>query len=256
MAAANPAIFANMHAYWGGYGRDIPTPAAPGVVAYASGLQHPLFNGVLSARLDPAALPDLAGRLRGQFADLGLPAIWWVGPDSEPGDLSERLAGLGYPQIEVAELMVIDTAVVPDEAPPAGLEVRPVETAEDAKAWAEVLVDVFHLGEPAGSAYLAHEVATPPTERYARFGGWAGGRLVATAAVTTDAGVAGIYSVATLAGYGRLGYGRALTAAAVREGRRRGMRVGTLQATLIGHPVYRRLGFTDVGTFKMHALTG
>ncbi|HEU4406029.1 MAG TPA: GNAT family N-acetyltransferase [Polyangiaceae bacterium] len=256
MNAANPALFANLQAYWGGYDRRVSTPTAPGVVAYASGLSHPLFNGVLSARLDPSALPATAGRLREQFAALGLPATWWVGPDSEPADLGERLAALGFPQVDAAELMAIDLASLPDEAPPVGLEVRPVEEPDEVRAWAGVVTEVFHVSGPAGPAYAALEAANPATERYARFGGWADGRLVATAALTTDAGVAGIYAVATLAAYERRGYGRALTLAALREGRRRGLAVGTLQATRAGHPVYRRLGFVDLGTFRLHALAG
>jgi predicted GNAT family acetyltransferase len=255
VTAVNPAFFANLQAYWGGYDRRGTTPAVPGVVAYSSGVPYPLFNGVLRARLEPSAVPAAAAELRERFAALGLPATWWVGPDSAPDDLGERLAGLGCPQVEAAELMAIDLDALPDEAPPTGLEIRPVE-ADEVRAWAGVVAEVFHVAEPAGSAYAALEAATPATHRYARFGGWAGGRLVATAAVTTDAGVAGIYSVATLAGHERRGYGRALTAAALREGRRRGLHVGTLQATAVGHPVYRRLGFADVGVFRLHALTG
>jgi predicted acetyltransferase len=58
--------------------------------------------------------------------------------------------------------------------------------------------------------------------------------------------VAGIFAVATLAEARRRGIGTALTLVPLLEARRRGYRVSTLQATPMGFPVYRRLGFREV----------
>jgi predicted acetyltransferase len=63
-------------------------------------------------------------------------------------------------------------------------------------------------------------------------------------------GVAGIYWVGTLEEYRRRGIAGALTAAALLEGRRRGLRVGTLQASSLGAPVYRGLGFEEISRVR------
>ncbi len=64
-------------------------------------------------------------------------------------------------------------------------------------------------------------------------------------------GVAGVYIVATAEACRRRGIGAALTAAALAEGRRRGLRVGTLQAGVLGAPVYAGMGFAKVEEYEL-----
>ncbi len=253
MTTTDP-LLANMHGYWGGYDHADVAPSVPGLVTYSFGLPDAQLNGVMRARLDPSAVEGALTRVREGFAAAGLPGVWWVGPDSAPDDLSGRLVALGLPEIATLELMSVDLGALPDEAPPAGLDVRPVESPEDVPAWAAVVAELFHLDQAAVPAYLELEAGRPATSRYARVGGWVDGQLVATAALSTDADVAGVYTVATLPAHQRRGYGRAVTLAALLEGRRRGLTVGSLQASTSGHQVYRRLGFTDLGTFRLHGL--
>ncbi len=78
------------------------------------------------------------------------------------------------------------------------------------------------------------------------------GRAVASAELFASAGVAGLYSVGTLPAVRGRGLGRAMTAAALREGRARGYRIGALQGTEMGVPVYRRLGFREYGRFEIY----
>jgi predicted GNAT family acetyltransferase len=60
---------------------------------------------------------------------------------------------------------------------------------------------------------------------------------------------AGVYNVATPAPYRGRGYGAALTWAVLAEGAARGCTHGVLQASGAGYPVYRRMGFRDLGRY-------
>lgn len=67
--------------------------------------------------------------------------------------------------------------------------------------------------------------------------------------------MAGIYAVTTAEPYRRRGIGTAITAAALRAGRDRGLRIGTLQATELGLPVYDRMGFEALGQYELFQLS-
>lgn len=60
---------------------------------------------------------------------------------------------------------------------------------------------------------------------------------------------AGINNVATHPDLRANGYGAALTWAAVAEGARRGCTHSILQASESGYPVYRKMGYTDLGRY-------
>ena len=66
---------------------------------------------------------------------------------------------------------------------------------------------------------------------------------VTTSAMCLADGLAGIYCVSTLPEERKQGLGAYATAAALRAARAVGYRVGILQASEAGYPVYVRLGF-------------
>jgi ribosomal protein S18 acetylase RimI-like enzyme len=75
------------------------------------------------------------------------------------------------------------------------------------------------------------------------------GRPVSTAVSWVGNGGVGIYSVATPPEYRDRGYGRAVTQVAVTDGFAAGADLAWLQASEMGEPVYRAMGFRQVETY-------
>ena len=70
---------------------------------------------------------------------------------------------------------------------------------------------------------------------------------VACTMLFNGAGVASVFGVATVPEARGQGIGAAITLLAYQEARRLGYRHGVLFASDLGAPVYRRIGFRDVG---------
>lgn len=95
--------------------------------------------------------------------------------------------------------------------------------------WKDITID-FLLGLGLAGPYRSYVVY------------WEG-KPVSTAAVFFGQEVAGIYTVATLPEARGKGFGAAVTLAPLLEARKIGYRAGILQASEMGFPVYKRLGF-------------
>ncbi|MFD7156662.1 GNAT family N-acetyltransferase [Kribbella sp. NPDC059898] len=82
------------------------------------------------------------------------------------------------------------------------------------------------------------------------------GTAVACAMAVRSRRTAGVYWVATRPAARRRGYGRLVTAAVARAGFEQGAEVVVLQATVMGVPVYERLGFEGFTEYRRFGQAG
>ncbi len=237
-----------------GRGPGCETHEDGGVTWFATGLPHPLFNGVMTAHLAPADVDRRIADLLAEFRSRGLPLEWTVGSSTVPQDLGKNLKAKGMTHLLVVPGMAVDLRTLPEEPLPRGLTIERSESREDLEACIRVATTAFQIPDALVPRLVEIELGMLPDRRDTTvvFVGRMDREVVASSVLFTSAGVAGLYFVGTLPGVRGRGVGRAMTVRALREGRDRGYRIGTLQATDMGLPIYRRLGFREYSRFEIY----
>jgi GNAT superfamily N-acetyltransferase len=136
--------------------------------------------------------------------------------------------------------------------------IKQVEDNEQLLAWAHVVATGFGLPEEVCAPFIDLELSLGilPQSSARRYLGYQNEIPVSTSELVFDAGVAGIYAVTTLPEARRQGFGASMTSFPLHEALANGYKIGTLQASSMGHPVYRKLGFHDVYNFEIYEWPG
>ena len=149
--------------------------------------------------------------------------------------------------------MAVDIGSLTGVELPQGYSWTRIGPGTDSDEWAETMAAGF--GGSVGFAQMFSPEAAgadmAPDADLQWFGVRHAGRIVATSMLFLSEGVAGIYCVATLPEERRKGFGAYATSEPLRVAQALGYRVGVLQASTMGHPVYLNLGFADVGSIPM-----
>lgn len=251
------AFEGNMVAFWSPYGRanGSTLQATSNVVWFYTGIQEPLFNGVLSVKLNPDGVKATFERLQRKIEEQGAPAFWWIGPQSKPDHLGSLLEQHGLQPAGETPGMAIDLELV-DLKPEtiADFFIRKVSDAETQALWARIAGVGTGFSDESINALVRIEttLTDPQYQAQHRYIGFLDGTPVATSALVPDSGVAGIYAVATIPEARRKGIGRAMTVMPLLEAKQNGYRIGILQSSSMGYPIYKRIGFKDVCTYSLY----
>lgn len=237
---------ANMARTWTMLARamGVATGRADSVVLVATGLEAAFFNCAYAT--GPVRDPDAVVRDAIAFmAEQRVPWLLWVreGVDDELLAAGRR-AGLtdagGPPAMALA-------SIGPSPEPPAELEIEVINTPAGIAIFRELSAQAFEM--PIDFTTRLFSEATFADPGIGAVLGTVAGEPVSVAQMCVTGTTAGIYMVATPAEHRRRGYGAAVTWAAISEGARRGCDHAILQASELGAPVYRAMGFVDIGRY-------
>jgi GNAT superfamily N-acetyltransferase len=199
--------------------------------------------------LEPAGL---LRRAREFFGDLGRGfTLWTRGDADEDRDLlAAATAGGLNPFFEMPEMVLDrrpDPAAVPD-----GVEMRRLEGAAEAEDYWRVARESYaSIGFPPEVFEHYDDHAGLVADNAVALLAYLGGEPVAIAMTIVNNDVAGIYWVGTTEAARGRGLGRALTAAAVDAGFDLGAELASLQASPMGEPIYRAMGFEKIFDYRL-----
>jgi GNAT superfamily N-acetyltransferase len=243
------AIEANDYQLWAFFGRSpqVELYDDPEMMWLVSGIPHPGFNGVFRTQLVPGDIEARISETLAHFKARHLPMTWWISPSTRPANLGKHLEAHGLTHT-VEPGMAVDLLVLNEDRPkPSSLKIEYVRDVETLTKFSHAADIGFGMPESVGNAVFDIEASLGfgrhlPRHHYV---GLLKGEPVATSTLFLGAGVAGIYSVATVPEARGQGIGSAMTLAPLLEAQAMGYRVGVLQASQMGLNMYRRLGFKE-----------
>ena len=226
-----------------------------GVLLFASGSSMPvLVNGAFRLFDDVEAISVIMVA-DSFFRDLGRGYSVMVRDTAEEDDLRAAceaagltVFGAGGPQ------MVCRTRLV-DVPPAEDVEIRPVTTPAALEDFASV------NGRAYGTYGMPPEVATEVLSRPDRFlaasnlysvVAYLDGTPAAAAQTILSHGIAGVYWVGTIEEARGRGLGEAVTRAVTNEAFDRGATANSLQASPMGEPIYRRMGYEEIYRYSTY----
>lgn len=222
-----------------------------GLLLFAS--PHPLpvlANGVM--RTGAVAPDDVIARARAFFAPRRRGFSVFVRAHLD-ADLRAACEAAGLHPNGESPGMVVDGRL-PEGPPPAdGVVVAEVETEADVRDFAHVMGEAYATyGMPADVAptVLPH-LGVLRAPHIASVLVRLDGRPAAGAMVIVTHGVAGVYWVGTVPDARGRGLAELATRRATNLGFDRGARMGALQASVMGEPVYRRMGWVEVTRYPL-----
>lgn len=226
-------------------GRSIRPRRFGSAVAFPAGRRTGFFNAV--AILAPTHARDIEAAVR-WIRGFGQPVSLRVREDVEDDEVRAAAEHVGLTRSGWLDPAMILYPIPSAPSAPAGLR---IETAVPATldSWYAALA--ASAGVPPTHPFLRdmlpEDVARDPDIRLV--GGFLDGEPVATSVAIRSENAVGVYAVGTAESARRRGIGTAMTWAAIEAGRAWGAKAAILQASEMGEPVYRAMGFRTVAGY-------
>lgn len=218
---------------------------------------NPMFKGVWRSHFSADEADAIIEATIAWFKARQAPFFfWWTGPDSASDNLADRLLAHGLIDLAeettpadlpgapcmVADLNQLDEGLL-HQTPP-GFTIEEVRDEVALQAFKQVLIEGYEVPELMADGWVQAStrigIGQTPWKLYL---GRLDGTPVASSIVLNEAGVSGLYGIATTPAARRQGIGAAITLKPLLDARASGFRYGVLWSTQMGMPLYQRLGF-------------
>jgi len=215
----------------------------------------PSCNPIFRIRLKPEAVDGLLDGVIAKARSRKVNLQCTTTGATEPADLPEYLTAHGFVNQGNPAGMAVDLRDMNDDkTAPVDLNIIEVKDNATLDTWCRVTCAGFGIPEqavPSLHQWFSRDVEMKMPLKF--YLGRLNGKAVATSMYLLAEGVAGIYFVATLPEARNRGIGFAVTQKPLLDARRLGYRVGILQASPMGKPVYLRLGFREYSTLGSYS---
>lgn len=231
----------------------------------------PDFNSVHRTTCTDANMDEVIKQVLRHREQTGKPVAWTVWPADSPVNLADRLVHYGLKKQDFAlPSMACDLTTLADDTENERIPTLKVKKVETKEAFVDSFVPVLLEGfgvieegtaiqakipdawEPFVTAYVSSSFVDQPTIHH--YLGIVDGTPAVTGTLVYEAGVAGLYIIATKPSFRRKGFGRELTLALMEQAKADGYEIAVLRSSPMGYSVYQSLGFHLCGESTTYML--
>jgi ribosomal protein S18 acetylase RimI-like enzyme len=230
-----------------------------GVLLYATGTWVPVLNNG-AFRLDASvAATDVIARAEDFFRELRRGYTIMVRDTGEDDDLVEASTAAGLTAFDQSPPEMVCRERLADAPAPDRVELRVVSTPEEVADFAAVNSNAYATyGMPTDAlpAVFSRPEGLLAAENVVSVVAYADGEAVGAAQTLVSHGIAGVYWVGTVDGARGRGIGEAVTRAVTNAGFDMGASANTLQASVMGEPIYARMGYETLYRYRAYIRWG
>lgn len=244
------AVKTNLHDFFRYIARATQTESFgdPELTRWHTQAPFPWFNGALASR--PATDGDKE-TVHTAIAWFKARAVtnftWWLTPTLPRAGWDNLLRAQGFQSSDGPPGMAVDLRALKENGRTRpGFHIALVADEKTLQAWTHTFIFGYGLPPDWEKPLLTMMTSLGLDLPMRNYLGYLDGRPVATSSLFLSTGVAGVQFVATLPEARGQGLGGAMSLAPLLEARQMGYRIGILQSSEMGFPVYRRLGFQQV----------
>lgn len=242
--------------FWEAY-RDMTRRSQAGVLWEENGLLlhaggHPTRAIINGAKRTDVSLPagEVLARADAFFRARGHGYTVTIRAHADQ-DLEQAVCAAGFTLALELPVLVVDHRVA-DRAAPTGALIRRVNTETEVRDFVVVATKAFEI-HPEIQRMVDSVFAKPCSllvPHIAGFVAYLAGVPVAAAMTMVSYGVAFVGWVSTRKAFRGRGLGEATTRTATNAGFDLGARLASLQATPLGEPLYRRMGYVEISRYR------
>jgi ribosomal protein S18 acetylase RimI-like enzyme len=224
-----------------------------GVCCFAGDSDWPAYNNGVLRYDDATPGRDVIERARAFFRPRRRGYSLWSRDQRADDDLTAAIAAAGYGALFTYPQMIC-RAPLPSGSNPDGSEIRPVTDAAGVADFAEVNASAYTAyGAPPEATRSnfgrAHRVLEPSNDAVVAYHD---GSPVAAAMILRSHGIAGVFWVGTIEAARGRGLAEACTRAVTNLGFELGAANVQLQASPMGEPIYRRMGYEELYRYTFY----
>jgi ribosomal protein S18 acetylase RimI-like enzyme len=221
-----------------------------------SGYKTDTFNLVISKKLDSEDGKRTIAKVCEEFNSARLPAAWWTCEEFRDAYVSSTLEEQGFIEDEVDMGMVANLDDLPQEIQyPLNLKFRMATSFEKINGFGKIIASLFEPPDDFVMPFYRRVGKLDNLENrpLRLFLGYVDNKPVCTSSIFLLRQTASLSDISTLQEFRNRGYGSAITHYTLSYAKKLGAHFATLQAAPDGVNIYKRMGFKEACTFRIHS---